>query len=165
MSNQQIQPPSPIIPTIPVGTIVAFSGNPATIPSGWILCNDFGKKSLPTNYEGSQIPNLDGLTLIGQGLNYNFGEQGGESTHQLSTAEIPPHSHTIHGGDFGSLGTSLEIGDSSYVPYCTTNVFGANGTDISGEGIPHNNMQPFYVVYYIMFIGVSTSQGLYNAVP
>ncbi len=162
MSNQKITPPNPIAPIIPVGTILAFTGSPDNIPNGWILCNETGRSStMEGNYQGPIVPNLDGITLIGQGANYPIGQSGGNANHTLTLDEMPNHSHTIHNGNFGSLGTALETGDSGYIPYCTNDVFGTNGTDTAGGGKPHNNMQPYLVVYYIMFIGISTRAGLY----
>ena len=89
--------------TIPVGGITMFGG--ITPPTNWMLCQG---QSLSTTaypalftafqytYGGSganfNLPNLIGCFPIGAGS--NLGATGGETTHLLTTAEIPAHTHT-----------------------------------------------------------------------
>jgi microcystin-dependent protein len=168
---------------VPMGTIVAFVLNLGTDgkgkpmpPPGWLMCDHSPipqKYSLLISYLNSHhTPNLTGRTLIGTGVpdsttpqtdhrNPNFapsnhwhlGNTGGEYQHTLTTEEIPSHDHTIHSGQFGNLGTALQTASSGYIPYCMNDVFGPNGTDSTGGGGPHPNMQPYYAVHYIIYTG------------
>jgi hypothetical protein len=74
---------------------------------------------------------------------------GGAKTHTLTKQEIPPHTHTYNmkqnitggttdGGDTYNLGfTSYQTGDGN---------IGEN-SDGTGNASPHNNLQPYIVVY------------------
>lgn len=76
-------------------------------------------------------------------------ETGGAKTHTLTKQEIPPHTHsydmkqnitggTTDGGDTYNLGfTSYETGGGN---------IGEN-SDGTGNASPHNNLQPYIVVY------------------
>jgi hypothetical protein len=76
-------------------------------------------------------------------------ETGGAKTHTLTKQEIPPHTHTYNmkqnitggsssGGDAYNLGfTSYETGGGN---------IGEN-SDGTGNASPHNNLQPYIVVY------------------
>ena len=66
---------------------------------------------------------------------------GGEESHTLSVAELPPHSGTVNpkyqgaatGSDFNALAL---VGTDAWLV-----------SDTIGEGKPHNNMPPYLVVY------------------
>ena len=56
--------------SVPVGTIVAYLGDKDNIPRGWLLCDGstFSQSQYPKLKErlgGTNLPNLQGLTLIG----------------------------------------------------------------------------------------------------
>ncbi len=134
---------------IPKGSVVAWTQT--TIPKGWIICD--GKNG---------TPDLRGRFIIGTGqgsnlTNRNLGDIGGEENHLLSPDEIPQHAHqTIIFSSQGFL-QSIDLDG----PGC-----GAMVTDFNGPylqtGNPqkganqvkatqaHNNMPPFYILYYIM---------------
>ena len=91
------------------------------------------------------------LTLTSRAV----GEDGGEEAHQLTAAEIAGHSHPVRYSAVTSSNGYLHFLDAS---------FDTNGSYLglgSNEGItgpigrntgdtPHNNMQPFVVVNYII---------------
>ena len=170
---------------LPMGSIVAYVlnlgmnglGKPV-LPPGWLMCDGSPidpKYSLLISHLNSQnTPNFAGRTLIGTGVpdsitaqtdgikpnflpsnQWHLGFTGGEYQHILNTDEIPSHDHTIHGGQFGSLGIGLETAEGGYIPYCTSDVFGPKGTDMTGGNNAHLNMQPYYAVHYIIYTGQS----------
>jgi len=81
-------------------------------------------------------------------------DTGGECAHMLSETEMPTHSHTINGGDFGIHHRSFDGSNDSDRPF-ETNPDGGNlhGTDQSGGGQRHYNVNPYYAVTYIIFAG------------
>lgn len=75
-------------------------------------------------------------------------ETGGEKTHTLTIAEMPSHSHHIHGGwGSGSLGNNFFRVDSSNPGNRWDDTFSTGG-----DGA-HNNLQPYITCY--MFKRVS----------
>jgi microcystin-dependent protein len=137
---------------MPVGTILAYAGRAA--PEGWLMC-DGQTISLDDKYKhlrdliGNTTPNLSGRALIGAGGIYSLGQTGGEETHKLEIDEIPSHSHTINNGDFGIHSRSFLGSNDPDRPYKTLAQPKLN-TDNTGGGQAHNNMQPYYVVNYII---------------
>lgn len=132
--------------SVPIGMIALWSGNEDTIPTGW-----------------QRVRELDGRFPVGvgssndtanNGHNFAIREMGGEYRHKLTENEMPRHSHNIYiknahveygGSDRGDRPVSLTPD-------------GQVGTDkvvqLTGGDVPHNNIPPFYGVYFIRYIGV-----------
>ena len=109
------------------------------------------------------IPDLRGRTIIG--ANDMGGEQsdvltihqasagqiGGEEMHQLTEDEMPSHSHVVNGyllfNDGGSQNGNVGLGDP-VLPNNPTSV--QELTDSVGDDQPHNNMQPYIALNYMM---------------
>jgi microcystin-dependent protein len=107
------------------------------------------------------VPDLTGRVLVGAGVagtgtTFSLGDTGGEETHELTTAEIPAHSHSdighTHSIELTTDALAVAPGELPVVvpiPLIpgSTGSGNANLTD-TGGGEAHNNMQPFGVVKY-----------------
>ena len=89
---------------------------------------------------------VKGKVLVGldeADTNFNsIGKTGGEKTHTLTTNEIPSHSHNI-----GRTGSASGSGYSGF--YQTSNTAETFSTGNTGNGKPHNNLQPYQVIGYM----------------
>lgn len=159
---------------IPVGVVLPYVSSAA--PNGWLNCQgqELYRGDYPalfavigTTYgagDGSttfRLPNLAGRVVVGQGSGSGLtpramGATSGVETHALNTSEMPSHSHTSNavGGTIGLItanGSNTAVGvDSSPVEpnvYAAPAALSINST---GEGVAHNNMQPFAVLNYII---------------
>ncbi|OSQ47448.1 phage tail protein [Thalassospira alkalitolerans] len=140
----------------PIGTVLTYAG--ATAPEGFMLCD--GTELLASEHvdlftligtvygEGAatgsfKLPDLRGRTAIGVGQGVNLtdrvlGATDGAETHQLTIDEMPSHSH---GDTFNTTGPH-NVGSNG------NGQFGSTG--LTGGNQPHNNMQPFVVLNYII---------------
>lgn len=155
-SWQRAQPLSP-----PPGTIVHFYGNTDIVLTGnytndsaAILTLDGGDATSPywRVCDGTNsTPDLRGLVMVGAGQGAGltdrvFNATGGEESHVLSEAELATHSHDIIGYALGGSNVTPEIviDDDILATQIT------RSTEDVGSDDPHNNMQPFRVVYPII---------------
>lgn len=115
----------------------------------------------PGNFLGGTWERFgQGRTLVGEGtgndgstsMSFTTGSVGGEYYHQLAYSEMPAHGHEIGIWDTsGSLKTSpwefMTIYGSHHSDGQSHNV---NSVHINGSGdnIPHNNVQPYLVVFF-----------------
>jgi len=165
-----------------LGQITMFGGNFA--PRGWALCdgqliaisqNSALYSLLGTAYGGDgrttfALPDLRGRAPIhagsGPGLSpRRLGQTGGSEAVALTLSEVPSHSHSANcvspGGNSNDAVNNFWADDSgvssgtyhSGPPTATMNA-GAIGN--SGGSQPHNNMQPYQVVNFIIAL-----QGVY----
>ena len=135
-------------------------------PRGWAFCNG---QLLPiaqntalfailgTTYGGDGrttfgLPNLQGRMLIGAGQgaglsNRTIGETGGVETVNLLSSELPAHNHPATTPDnvvvrgTGAAKYGLTTGKSTGASFTT---------EVAGGGLPHNNMQPYLALNYII---------------
>jgi microcystin-dependent protein len=148
-----------ILEIFPKYMVVAWASS--NIPKGWAFCdgnsyilNSDGTVSISTLSTAIKTPDLKGRFVLGVGESNwqtklskrDFNIQGGKEDHVLTISEIPPHDHS---GAY--LSTTLRTGD--YYGHHTTGYTAHNRqglTSEKGNNQPHNNMPPFYVLYYIM---------------
>ena len=130
---------------------------------------------LGTTYGGDgrssfALPNLNGKAPIGAGQGPRLtprylGESGGQDKVLLQQTELPAHSHTATGGTIaipGSVGTGNSDTPENTYPATSTKSYiattsGAMNTVAgtvqlyaTGGNQPHNNLQPYLVVRYII---------------
>lgn len=146
-------------------------------PTGWAQCdgqilpisqNTALFSLLGTFYGGNgqstfALPNLEGSVAIeqgqGAGLSQRFlGESGGEQFVTLLTSEMPLHNHLIQGttedGTLKVPSPTEFLGRSKagtiYQSNTSANLVLMNLQElaISGNSLPHNNMQPYLTLLY-----------------
>ncbi len=125
------------------------------------------------------IPNLNGRMPVGAGTTYPMGATGGATTHTLTAAEMPAHTHaasatTTLKGNSGAANSSNPAGT---VPANTgrSNIYQTGAGDVdqaasaaatnvsvtsAGNGQAHNNMPPYQAVMFII-----ATAGIYPSRP
>ncbi len=168
-----------------VGEIRMFAGSFA--PAGWAFCDgqllpiseyETLFNLIGTTYGGDgestfAKPNLQGRVPMhmGQGpgitQNYSIGEMAGVEQVTLNIQQIPNHSHplvasTQTGTDKGPQGRVTDQTSGGVVLYIEESVdqpMAANAINSQGGSQPHDNMQPYLTVSFIISLfGVYPSQ-------
>jgi microcystin-dependent protein len=116
----------------------------------------------PASLFGGSWTQLQNRFLLGAGSSYSNGSTGGESTHTLTTSEMPSHTHTPNSNNTSLTGTwvpnvsngyargqvAISTSSSKYAPVMDSMDNFVWGTVAStGGGSSHNNMPPYLVVY------------------
>lgn len=142
----------------PVGMILPYGGE--TAPDGYLMAN--GDSYLVADYPelfsvigytfgGSDdsfiLPDLSVRVPMGVGSGYLLGSVGGEVSHQLTESELASHSHTIGATITTPVLEPGEVGALTPVPLIDA------FTGTTGGDVPHNNLQPYQVVTYIIYAG------------
>ena len=170
---------------VPIGSVLPFAG--VSPPGGWFVCDGHAVSrttyavlfsQLGTYWGGGDgtstfnIPNFVNRVPVGygSGASWGFGTYGGETSHQLSIAEMPghdhgysqsPHDHGTHAHTYTAVtGSGNSFSNALPVPYgfasTSTSVSGVPASNaninFTGQGgwAPHNNMPPYGVLYYII---------------
>jgi microcystin-dependent protein len=152
-----------------VGEIRMFAGNFA--PAGWMFCegqllpiseNETLFQLIGTTYGGDGestfgLPDLRGRIPLHQGNGKILAETGGVETVTLTVQQIPVHTHPLTGaatgGDAVSPGGNLPANSLSVKPYINEDQdgsFNAGAIGPSGGSQPHDNLQPFLCVDFII---------------
>jgi microcystin-dependent protein len=157
-----------------VGEIRMFGGNFA--PQGWALCN--GQlmaitqntalfSLLGTNFGGDGrttfgLPDLRGRAPIhmgqGGGLTERpIGSSGGHEAVALIVQNCPAHSHTANGAGgatqpspVGAVWSTDPNGNTAAYSTSANGVMAPGAIGTTGAGQPHENMQPYLAVNYII---------------
>ena len=156
---------------VPAGTIIQSAA--INVPDGWLNCDGTSCNKIfyadlfsaignvyggePTDLSFN-LPDLRGRVGIGAGqgadlTNRIMGQKSGEETHVLSTGEMPSHSHSLirrSNPDAGAYDTGDAHQDESSAATTDRSDLGLFNTNSTGSGLPHNNMQPFLVVRYLI---------------
>ncbi len=157
-------------------------------PRGWAFCegqtlpinqNQALFSLLGTTYGGNGVstfalPDLRGRAAVGAGSGpglppVQLGERGGVESVGLSTAEVPPHSHTMNAvSDIANAslpGLALpaaksRTGLAMFGPAGSGNTaLNAAAVSAAGAGQAHNNVQPSSVLNYcISLFGIFPSR-------
>jgi microcystin-dependent protein len=167
-----------------VGEIRMFGGSFA--PAGWAMCqgqlmpisqNETLFNLIGTTYGGDgqetfALPNLAGRAPLHQGQgpgisqNYTIGEAAGVESVTLTTQQMPQHNHTVvasqdpatqttASGNVTASTNQLKIYDEASV----SKFFATNALQPAGGNQPHENMQPYLVITFIISLfGVFPTQ-------
>ena len=158
-----------------VSEIRMFAGNFA--PTGWAECNgqllpisqNTALFSLLGTFYGGDgkstfaLPDLQGSAALGQGQGaglsaYFLGQQSGSQAVTLLQTEIPIHTHLMNAyrddvADVNTPSPDVILGLAAAVnPYFASQntQMSFQATSIAGGSLPHNNMQPFLTVLFII---------------
>lgn len=157
-----------------VAEIRIFAGS--VVPSGWALCdgqllaisgNTALFSLLGTKFGGNGInnfalPDLRGRVPIGpgqgNGLSYRYaGESGGAEALTLSAGQLPAHAHALRASAGNGTSPDPANGTLARNPAAIPNFrtpadvnMAAGAVANNGGSQPHNNMQPFLTVSYII---------------
>ncbi len=137
-------------------------------PKGWALCNgqllSIAQNTtlfslIGTTYGGDgqtnfALPNLQSRVPVNYGTKHPLGQAGGEETHSLTVNEIPSHAHSVGASnDVPNQGMPTgNVWGTNGDAYSTTLNGGMNAASIgkTGNGLGHQNMQPYLVLNYII---------------
>ena len=151
-----------------VGEIRIFAGNFAI--ADWAFCdgslqsisqNQTLFNLIGTTYGGDgqntfALPDLQGRFPVHQGSGYLIGQKAGVETVTLNTNQIPSHSHLpASSGTGGSDNPSgnywgASTGGKLYSTNTPNLTMNNAAIGISGGNLPHDNMQPFLCINYII---------------
>jgi len=153
-------------------------------PRGWAMCNgqimSIAQNTalfslLGTTYGGNgqtnfALPNLQSRAPVHVSSGLPLGEQDGEESHTLTSAELPAHSHTVFGsanqatstGPGGNLlAEKARRGPNIYATApggADVQPLAAGTVSVTSGGQPHNNMQPYLALNFIIALA-----GIYPA--
>jgi microcystin-dependent protein len=163
-----------------------FAGNFA--PNGWLFCDGSTLPIsqyetlftlIGTTYGGDgeatfNLPDLRSRVPLHQGVSsasgatYQMGQMGGVETVTLTTQQIPVHTHALAAtkatGTQVNPGGNILANSQGPQPYIQENPDGqlnnAQAIQPSGGNQPHENMQPFLAINYIISLfGLFPSPG------
>ena len=162
-----------------IGEIRMFGGNFA--PVNWAFCNgalipisqnDALFNLIGTTYGGDgqttfALPNLQSRVPVHVGTNYVLGQTGGVETVQLTTNQIPAHSHPIAAENNVSTTTNTTPINTLYGNANATTIYSLHTgglqtmmtTGSDGGSQAHTNLQPLLAINFIISLfGIFPSQ-------
>lgn len=150
-----------------VGAIFAVAW--ADIPDSFLVCDGsvYERADYPALYgvldnvfivdaDTFSVPDLSGRVAIGESSGFAIGEFGGEIEHTLDSGEMPSHSHTdlghthVEGNAIAAVAQIPVVPSPAAIPGVGVTGSGAANLTNTGGGNPHNNMQPYSTVRYVI---------------
>ena len=155
-----------------VGEIRMFAGNFA--PAGWQFCsgqllpiseNEVLFQLIGTTYGGDGestfgLPDLRGRAPLHQGGGFILAQMGGTETVTVTSTQMPAHTHRVNGSAAGAAGTAPAGNVPGTMAGVTTFAYGSDQPTTtfapsiigpsSGGSQPHDNMQPYLCVNFII---------------
>lgn len=139
-----------------IGTIFPVAW--ADIPDNFLECDGsvYERVDYPVLYElldsfyiidadTFSVPDLSGRVAVGSSSGFAVGMQGGEIEHTLTEAEMPSHAHIytppVFNVDIEAPGAPDPLAAGIGIPTYTAS---------TGGDDPHNNMQPYTVIKYVI---------------
>lgn len=137
-------------------------------PQGWALCNG---QLLPINqnaalfsllgtYYGGNgttnfaLPNLQGRVPLGAGNGlspYVVGQNGGEETVILQSSQIPAHNHGVPAAGAQTSDRAVGLSPAAGGVYGIPSGGASMASTLpAGNNQPHNNMQPYLTLNFII---------------
>lgn len=154
-----------------IGEVKMWSGR--DIPDNWLMCDgqtynradypelyDMLHPTLQVSSEAFKTPDMvyrfpqGAVRLTGDNWSYEdmLGTTGGEAEHTLTVNEMPAHTHApaTPGESFVTTSTSLNTGRvlATATGANYQRVFGGETTANRGGGQPHNNLPPYFTLYF-----------------
>lgn len=164
-------------------------------PPGWLICDgstlavaDYPELHqtifwIYGGYTGEEdqfnIPDLRGRVPVGLDTSKSqfdgYGETGGEISHTLTVNEMPSHTHTQNAHNHPPTGGSNFVvtgASSSYLSTSGSSTVRGEGSQnttatnqYTGGGQPHNNLQPYITLNFIIYTGVGLPTPTPTATP
>ena len=139
-------------------------------PPGWALCdgltlpvnqNNALFSLLGTTYGGDgentfALPDLRARAPMHRGNGHSLGESRGQEGVALSVLQIPPHDHTMRARSNPASTTEVtgavlaESAQNAYVASPPTGNLAADSVANAGGGLPHENMQPYLALHFMI---------------
>ena len=128
--------------SLPIGSIVIWSGAVVSIPGGWQLCDGTnGTPDLRDRFVVGARQDSGGVSMTN--VSGSLTKIGGEAKHTLIIAEMPAHTHSYRYWPGWYLSGNSEYGEKGGPD-------DSHQTGSTGGGQPHNILPPYYAVCFIM---------------
>lgn len=164
-----------------VGEIRIWAGRSA--PDGWAFCdgrqlaisdNDTLFQLIGTTYGGDGrefflLPDLRGRVPVNLGNGLNLGDPGGVETVRLTVEQLPAHNHAMAGSVDPASRSTVDSSVPASMPAAGTGsaygsvqpfvALASSAVAPTGGGRPHENLQPYVCVSFIISLfGIFPSQ-------
>ncbi|RMF51958.1 MAG: hypothetical protein D6746_17165 [Bacteroidetes bacterium] len=134
-----------------IGMIAPFSG---AAPASWVLCDGATVNASDYPIYSARngivtptftLPDLRDRFILGEGSNA-ANTTGGSETVTLLPENMPSHNHPAH----DHVPTVITVGTGAPITVAGVSTFATTG--IRGNDVPHDNMPPYYVLAYYIYL-------------